>query len=139
MKKKFKNVVGGDYPPDMGIMNWSHLNSPWTGNLEIAEEHKFKKFWFGSAGEDVYFKYLYTQPKTHHFVRLKPRTTNLHPDNVISYQSYEDDKIPDPVVNYLPDEPPQEKHPTEVDGGKRIRKRKTNKRKTNKRKTFKKK
>ena len=138
MKKKFKNVVGGDNP-DLKIMNWDDFNSPWTGDLEIAEEHKNKKFRFGYEEAPVYLKYLYTHPKTHHFVRLKPGTTNLHPDNILSYHTYDTNNIKQPVINYLIDEPPEEIHPTEVHGGKRIRKRKTNKRKTNKRKTFKKK
>jgi hypothetical protein len=140
MKKKFKNVVGGDNPPDLGIINWSDFNSKWTGNLDIAEEHKTKKFRFGSDEAPVYLKYLYTHPKTHHFVHLKPGTTNLHPDNIISFQSYDTNTITEETpINYLIDEPPQGIDLNVVHGGKRIRKRKTNKRKTNKRKTFKKK
>ena len=139
MKKKIKNIVGGDNP-DLKIMNWDDFNSPWTGDLEIAEEHKNKKFRFGYEEAPVYLKYLYTHPKTHHFVRLKHGTTNLHPDNILSYHTYDTNNIKQPVINYLIDEPLQEIQTYRiVHGGKRIRKRKTNKRKTNKRKTFKKK
>lgn len=139
MKKKIKNVVGGDNPPDLKIMNWSDFNSPRTGLLDIAEEYKDRKFRFGPDEAPVYLKYLYTQPKTHHFVHLKHHAYNLHPDNIISFQSYDKDTIRGTAINYLIDKPPEEIQPTEVHGGKRIRKRKTNKRKTNKRKTFKKK